>query len=530
MSIAAGYSLIKSLPKCTRNRRIIFPVKILSMSKFVALVFGLIFTYHLQGQYVYDFNPQCISAYEAILALRFEEGTRLLELEKQQNPDNNIPYLLDNYRMFLTLAIGENEEDYDRLRDHKDEIFSRLKDGDESSPYYNYCLAEAYLQWAVAKAKFADYLSAMQDINRAYRLLVENHEKYPDFKLNMIDLGVLHTMIGTIPDNYNWLKGILGIEGTVTQGVNELFSVLEISMNDPEYSHLKAECLFYLAFIQLNLMADKTKALKYADYFTEYYDLSTNPLMIYSVARIYMNNGMNRKALDVLLSRPTDDSYYPFHYLDYLTGEAKLHHLDQDALIYLLRFVINFKGINYIKSGYQKIAWFYLINGDTANYHAYMKKVLAYGSKLTDSDKQAEREAKKGLMPNVVLLRARLLFDGGYYPEAEKELLTSRGYLTGERDSLEMTYRLGRIYHEWGKTSKAIQHYQQTIEEGSESEYYYAANSALKLGLIFEEAKDYEKAVYYYDAAQHMKNDEYRNSINQKAKAGLNRIENRNQK
>lgn len=40
-----------------------------------------------------------------------------------------------------------------------------------------------------------------------------------------------------------------------------------------------------------------------------------------------------------------------------------------------------------------------------------------------------------------------------------------------------------------------------------------------------QENGDYKKAEYYYEAAQSMENKEYRNSIDHKAKAGLNRIE-----
>jgi tetratricopeptide (TPR) repeat protein len=65
----------------------------------------------------------------------------------------------------------------------------------------------------------------------------------------------------------------------------------------------------------------------------------------------------------------------------------------------------------------------------------------------------------------------------------------------------------------------------QTIKNGSESEYYYAANSALQLGLIYEKRKDYKKARIYYEKARSMENEEYKNSIDQKAKAGLSRIE-----
>ncbi len=189
---------------------------------------------------------------------------------------------------------------------------------------------------------------------------------------------------------------------------------------------------------------------------------------------------------------------------------------------------MNFKGINYIKAAYQKIAWYYLVNGNTSKYKEYIEKAEKYGKEIVDADKQAEREASEGDMPNSTLLKARLLFDGGYYERALKELTKSkRNFLKTAKDTLENTYRIGRIYHEWGKTSEAIPYYEKTIENGAESEYYYAANSALNLGLIYEDAGNYEKAKYYYKRATSMKNKEYKNSIDQKAKAGLNRIENK---
>ena len=480
----------------------------------------------LSAQYSYDFNEKCIEAYNEIIAFRFDNGRSLIETEKNQHGDNLIPYLLEHHIIFLTLVTNEKEGHFKQLKEAHEDIYDRLKDGDEDSPYYNFALAQVHLQWAVVRAKFREYIAALQNINRAYRLLEENQEKFPEFKPNLINLGVLHTLFGTIPDNFGWIKSIVGLEGTVDQGINELFIAFDATLNDSTYSHLKAECLFLLSFIQLNLQSDKSLALEYAGYFYEYYDVENNMMVLYALARIYMNNGMNDKAIEVLLQKPKSIEYYPFDYLDYLTGLAKLYRLDNDALIFLLQYVINFEGINYIKSAYQKIAWYYLIEGDTVKYYEYMNKVLQYGNTMVDSDKQAEREAEKSLIPNVVLLRARLLFDGGYYQKAEGELLGDKKtiFLVTDRDTLEYNYRLGRIYHEWDKSSDAIRYYKLTISMGSESEYYYAANAALKLGIIYENAKDYQSAHYYFTAAQNMENKEYRNSINQKAKAGLSRI------
>jgi hypothetical protein len=481
------------------------------------------------GQYNYDFNPNCENAYSKIISLKFNEGIKLIEHEKSVNPDNNIPYLLDNYIYFLTIFIGEEETDFEKYDELKDDIIDRLKKGDQNSPYYRYSLAQIYLQWAVARSKFKEYTTATLESNKAYRLLVENNELFPDFLPNLINLGLMHTLIGTVPDNYNWIKKLVGVEGTIDQGLGEILKVLNASVNQKEYSHYKPECLFYLSFIQLNLTSNKQKALDYIKLIESDSSGLQNPLAIYAISRIYSDNGMNDKAISLLLSRPTGDEYFPFYFLDYLTGLAKLNRLDNDAYKYLFKFVINFKGKNYIKDSYQKIAWHYLVNENEEKYNEYIAKVSQYGNSIVDADIQAGREAGNKIVPNIYLLRARLLFDGGYYDKALMAITGSKtiGFLLNSKDSLEFSYRIGRIYHEWGKTENSIPFYIKTIENGYNSQYYFAANSALQLGNIYENKGDFTKAEEYYELAQSMKNEEYKNSINQKAKAGLNRIKNK---
>ncbi len=480
-------------------------------------------------QYHYDFNQNCKDAYSAIISLKFDEGKNLIEKEKSTNPENNIPYMLENYIYFLTIFIAEEEDEFEKLSKLKDDIISRLKKGDKNSPYYRYCLSQVYLQWAFARTKFKEYVTATFEINKAYRQLETNNEEFSDFLPNLINLGLLHTLIGTVPDNYNWIKKLVGVEGTIDQGVGEILTVLNESISNKEYSMYKTECLFYLSFIQMNLMTNKQKALDYIKMIEDDSSSMQNPLAIYAISRIYMDNSLNNEAIELLLSKPTGEEYFPFYYLDYLTGLAKLHRLDDDAVNYLFKYVNNYKGINYIKDAYQKIAWYYLVNRNKEKYTEYINKIKQYGNSIADADEQAEREAENGEEPNIYLLRARLLFDGGYYEKALSAITgeTETGFLRNTKDSLEFYYRIGRIYHEWGKVDNSISFYKNTVENGAESEYYFAANSALKLGIIYENKGDYENAEFYYEEAQSMENKEYRNSINQKAKAGLHRIENR---
>jgi tetratricopeptide (TPR) repeat protein len=484
------------------------------------------------AQYKYDFNENCLEAYKALTSLRFTEARKYINREKAKNPQNNMSWYLDNCIDFLTIIISEDGNTYRNLKNKKEKILDRLEKGDVKSPYHLYCQSQYHFQWAVARIKFREYLPAVLEANKAYRTLEKNQDKFPDFLPNQVNLSLMHCLIGTIPDEFSWAKDLLDVRGTISQGLQEISKVLALAQEKEEYRYLQTECLFYISFIHINLINKKGDAIRFISQFDHLKADSTlhrNPLLIYALSRLYIYTGQNDKAIGLLVNRPKGRDYFPFYYLDYMTGVAKLNRLDKDAYKYLFSYVLNFRGKNYIKSAYQKLGWFYLINGNTVKYKEYMRKVTRLGDDLTEDDQQAEMEAEEMSPPNVKLLRARLLFDGGYYQKAIKEMDSpeTRISLSDQREQLEYNYRLGRIYHEWGKTDKAIPCYQKTIEEGSQSVHYYAANAALKLGNIYEQTGQVDLAKLYYLKAQNMKNKEYRSSINQKAKAGINRLENR---
>ncbi len=119
-------------------------------------------------------------------------------------------------------------------------------------------------------------------------------------------------MIGTIPDNYNWAKKMVGIDGTIDQGVTEILEVLNASFTQEEFKHHKAECVFYLSFIQMNLMSNKDKTFEYLKMIENDESSMQSPLAIYALSRIYMGNGMNDKAIELLLNRPIGKEYLSF--------------------------------------------------------------------------------------------------------------------------------------------------------------------------------------------------------------------------
>lgn len=470
-------------------------------------------------------NENCKTAYHDILSLRFDKAKSILENEKQSNPDNIYTYYLENYIDFLSVFISEDEDLFEEFEDRKSVRVDQIKEIDVGSPYRNYLLGNINLQWAVARLKFREYFTASIEINKAYRLLESNLKNHPDFIPNTITMGVLHIMIGLVPDKYHWLLNLINMEGSVTEGKNELSYVLKHTMENGEYSYLKNEVLFYLGFVEMNIHPDKDK-LKYL--LTQLEKSEENNLLLsYLSINILMRTGYNEKAIEKFDNLPESENYYPFHYLEYLKAETFLRKLDYtEATLHYQKFLQVFQGQNFIKDAYRKLAWIKLLNADTVGYADNISSTADHGNSFIGQDKDAQREADTKFIPNVDLIKARLLFDGGYYHQADSILNTMNDLHLSEDQKIEQVYRRARIAHQMNNAKRAKQYYFKTIERGSKSPRYFAGNSALKLGELYESDSNYSEAVFYYKVCLDLDFEEYESGIHSKAKAGLRRISN----
>lgn len=504
-----------------RKAKALYGSRLFLISAFV------IITHSLYSQFV--FNERCQEAYQLILNFQFEDATKLLDQEISQSPDNLIPVYLANYIDFFKLFTGEDKVLFEQLKSNRSLRIDKLERGSKVSPYYRFCLAGVTLQWAFVRLKFGEYTTAAFEIRRAFLLIKENQKKFPDFIPNQIGLGVLHIMVGLVPDQYRWLADLAGLEGNVTEGISELRNVLNYNGANPVYSLFKPEACFYLAFIDVNLMNSINESLSLIRQFdrdTSLFRYNQSPLIIYAKSSILMKNGRNNEAIALLDNFKPFPGTHPFVFLNYIHGLAKLNNLDTSSVSYLSRFVNEFTGLNYIKSAYQKMAWAYLLSGDSIRYLREIELAGMKGNAIVDEDKQAYSEFNVGIAPAIPLLKSRLLFDGGYYEKALKVLLNTPldTYIRSRKDLTEYTYRLGRIYHAKGNIPKAVQYYTSTVEGGRGLPHYFAANAALNLGWIYESKGNFFAADTNYQLCASMRYDEYENSLRQKAKAGLNRL------
>ncbi|MDH3244320.1 MAG: hypothetical protein OEM26_06870 [Saprospiraceae bacterium] len=495
------------------------------MKHFTLALFLTFLCIPLSASY-FEFSEKARDAYQFIFSLQFDEAQdKIIEL-KIAEPDNQIRHLLANYIDCLTIFVTEDESAFDELKQNKQLRLDAIKDGDPQSPYYLFAQAEIHLHWAICRAKFEEYFQAVIEVRRAYNLLEKNAQLFPDFIPNKKNLGLMHAMIGTVPDKYRWGVKLLGMNGTIEQGRGEIEEVLAYAEAEEDFIYATETRILY-AYLLFHLSNQEDLAWQQLE--KAKLDPAANPIACFVMANLAMRTGRNDLALELLSKRPKGSRYFPFPYLDFMMGVAKLNRLDPDADQAFLAFLRQTRGRNYIKESYQKLAWHAVLHDHPDDYWQYMETCKRLGVAIIDEDLAALREARQRKLPNKQLLKARVLFDGAYYEQARSTLSTKQSDPTDSLAyELEYNYRLGRIYDMLDQDEIALQYYQKTIDQGRYEGFYFACNAALMSGRIFEEQERWDEAKSFYELTLSIKSDEYRSSLHQKAKAGLNRIEESN--
>ncbi|UKT63447.1 tetratricopeptide repeat protein [Pedobacter mucosus] len=470
----------------------------------------------------FDFNSNCLNAYKSIFELKLGNAKAYIATEKKLRPNNSIIFLLENYVDYFTIITSESKVDFDKLKGNKSIRLDKISDDDKKSPYYLYAQAEINLQWALIHGKHGEYFNAALEIRKANNFLLENAKKFPNFQLNYKGLALISSVLGNLPEGA--LKSTLstfGIKGNLQTGL-AMFEKLADDLQNSSFEPFYVEVVFYYAYVLTDVAhspAAYAKTMKYTERIPD-----SSLLKSYLQSYICVKNGHSEEAISILNKRPEGGVYQPFPYLDYLEGIAHLNKLDLTASVYFNKFLQTNKGVSYIKDTNLHLAWIALLKGDKSNYTTYVNKALSSGYTYNEKDKQAKNEASSAA-PAVDLLKARLLFDGGYLSKAlavidDKKTVDYKN----DKDKTEFNYRLGRIYDAQNKDDLALSAYQATINQGKNLKYYFAANAALQMGKVYENRKNYTKAKECYNISIDMKNHEYENSIESQAKAGLSRI------
>ena len=173
------------------------------------------------------------------------------------------------------------------------------------------------------------------------------------------------------------------------------------------------------------------------------------------------------------------------------------------------------------------MSWIAFLKDNKSKKNNYLEKIKSEGKAFIDEDKVALKEADKNHVNSPKLLRARLLYDGGYYEKAHLELTGINNLSDYTMFFDEYYYRLARIESKLNYfEEQVIAKYQKSYDLGRKSSNYYAPMSALQIGLIYENKKDYKKALIYFEKCLSLSDFDYERGIHQKAKVSLSRLTN----
>lgn len=467
------------------------------------------------------FSTDLESAYHSVVDLRLEDARIELERIKILEPDNGLVHLVENYIDFFTTFIGEEEDDFDAFMMAKKRRLQAVKKGDVESPYYLFVQAEMLLQSALVRLKFEEYLGAFNEASKAYDLLEYNQKKFPYFVANLKSLGILHALVGSIPTKYRWGLNLLGMEGSIHEGRSEIETVLEYSRAHDFI--FEQETITIYAFVLLHLSKEPEMAWEVLDHPS--IDLKNSLLACFVKANVALKTGRTDQAINILEERPQSEAYFQFPQLEYMLGVAKLHKLESDCRVHFLKFLADFKGRNYIKDAYLKLAWSSLLFNKGEQYEYWLARVRTQGRQIVDEDKSAFRWASEEQNINLHLLRARLSSDGGYYVEALRQLdRIGDPHKLPEHHLLEWHYRRARIFQAMEAYEQALNEFDMVLASEDESTSYMIGNAALQKGLIFEALEQWNAAHLAFRHCLDIEIDEYKASINQKARAGIDRV------
>ena len=460
-----------------------------------------------------------------------------LKLQPVQRPvggetgPNGIRIYVDDYADMLTLVTADDDRLFATMSNREDERLNGLKKLDDTSPWQRVLLAEVRLHWAFVKLKFGKEMSASWDVIRAYKLLAENQKRFPDFLPTYKSLGTLHVMIGSVPEQYVWVANLLGLHGSVRQGQQEL----QRAQQDPTFG-LEARLidLMVRAYVLKFSPPDEQRLQHLVG---EHPD---NLLLHFFGATIEQKNGHSEQALAYLSNRPSGKMYMALPIIENILGDIYLQKGEyKTATTHFGQFLNTYKGQNFLKDTYYKLFLCHWLANDRAtgtsqrpdvDIRPFLQKVLTIGRTTVESDKAAQKFAesylKKGASPNQkVLMRARLASDGGFtdsalaylqpYTEATFRLTTEKA---------EYDYRMGRIYQRRNEPDASIPYLSRALALSEPNQLTFGATAALQLGYIYQQKNDCTRARSFFQKALSFKHHEYKNSVDNKARAGLSQL------
>lgn len=484
----------------------------------IRLLFFSALCFYASAQQV-EFNRAMEDGLKALAEVRYNDLDAILKMERRTNPENRVPDYLEVASLCIRGFLVEDEAWFLSQQTRLDELIAKVKQLPKREPYKRVLLAEMALGRAGAHGKFKHNVKAAWGFYRAYNLLSENLEAFPNFIPTLIPFGVLQTAVGSLPSDYKSMASLFGFNGDIQEGLKMIRKAYYYSLADPNLKPHQDYFGYVYAYVNFELKTEEQVSLN-----TLGVNVASSSFFLYLEAQQELRNGDAAEALKLLQSRPGGPGYLEIPFFDYYTGKIALLVNPEEAKNRLTKFIDESRDSENRKSAYRYLAWYHLLKDEEQSAEIYRQKVLSNDEEsLTGSDKQAVDEAGRGF--NIFLIKARLDFDAGRYAKVVEVLKPAQinEHCIRDWEKQEFYYRRGRALQELGLVEQAIPAFLKAMDYKAESTFSLA-NSTLQLAILFEERGNWSKARSYFEAALALEDYPFHEGIQQKAKAGLQRL------
>lgn len=463
------------------------------------------------SDFTWHFDSELQKAYWFVTNLQTENARLQL---KQVRANELHKMYVETLNETLYILITEDHAGFVKI----DERFKQNLKYLESLPVSAESLflqAELNLQRGFCLLNLGQEINAVLSIRKAYQLTAECLAKYPSFIPIKKTSGVIQVMVGAVPDKYQWFMSLLGMKGSVVKGQKQLSEL----KNSKSSLSVEAGILYYTiqGFInqQFSEAANGVNAtLK---------DQPENRLLLFIGVNMLVKDARSEEALTLVQRIESQHEGLSMPYIDYLKGEILLQRGNYpQAIEAFQKFIKTYPSLSFKKDSYFKISMCYWLMNDSRLAKLNYEKAKVTGSDKAEPDRYAARQLEEPNFPNKKLLHVRYSTDGGYYQEASAVLATLvPADLPSLKEKTEYYYRKARLAHRTGELASAKLFYQQSIDMTQNNPWYFGANSALQLGYIAKDQKDFTTARKYFELALSYPKHEYKNSIDSKARTEL---------
>ncbi|MGI4820099.1 MAG: hypothetical protein ACRYFV_02700 [Janthinobacterium lividum] len=463
-------------------------------------------------------SPGARRAYAELLKLKVGMCRQLLATEPASAPST---LLVADCADFVELLISQDASRYEATSVAQDAHLAALEKA-PAGALRDYALAEVRVHQALTQVVFHHEVRGAWNLHQAVGLAEAVAKRYPTFVPARKTLGVCQFGIGSLPDGYHWFLRLLGLRGSVEEGLRNL-SLAATQPND-----FQVESQILLALIREAYYKRGTESLALAARLAR--EQPDNLLFSYLVISLNKRQHHGEEALAAYRARPTGPAYLPLAYLHHMAGDLLLYRGDYaGSETENQQFLREYRGEHYRKDAAFKLylaAW--LGGSPPATAARYREQINQAGPLTVEEDIYAQRFYHDAQPLHPVLTRARFQTDGGYYQQA---LVTLQQFkltpATPPREQLEAPYRRARVWQGLDQLDSARADYRRTLRRSAalgKPAYYFAPQAALQLGYLAQAAGQRAAAKAYFEQALAYPKHEYKNSTDQKAKLALREL------